>query len=360
MMVIDIQPLHLPEELDLERQPNEKDDLAGISLDNFDKKTVLYDVSLDSVEKCLIAYGPPLLNLKPYLSRMQLYVNGERATYEWEDHPRLKISFLKAELPSASGYDIVFEFPDFSKAVRVENDPPPVGRKVLATVSKNNKVSWVWEWIKFYKKNYNIDDVVIYDNGSDNREELKNALADEAYVVDWDFPYGPTGKTHNTFAQAGALNHCLKRFARKGVLYNFDIDELLICDLTGLEKALGKNGVVYFNSYIVPYVKPKTESYSFEDFVYRRAEIKKTGRKFVCREEAVSVISQHNTWNWLRLPFYSKLRRNKPEKYSVESAYFLHFMGITTNWQPGLNKLKEVTTDGLVKDESHIRMMPVG
>ena len=148
---------------------------------------------------------------------------------------------------------VELQFSDFSVSVSV-GQREEQGRKVIAAISKDNEVPWISEWVDHYRENFDIDDVFVYDNGSRNRGELKEALKGRAHVVDWDFPYGPPGKTHNKFAQAGALNHCLTRFARRGVLYNFDIDELLISNKEAIASELAAKGVVYFNSHNVPFV----------------------------------------------------------------------------------------------------------
>lgn len=361
-MSVMIQPVVIPDRVDIERAPNGKDRVSEEELRFFDKKTVFYDLFTDPAkEDVLVGLGPPLLNLASRLDGMRLVVDGKTVPYKWRDHPELKLSVLKAKLPvhhpGHGARAVELQFNEFSVTVDV-GERGAQGRKVLAAISKDNKVSWVSEWVDHYRENFEIDDVFVYDNGSRNRGELKEALKGRAHVVDWDFPYGPPGKTHNKFAQAGALNHCLTRFARRGILYNFDIDELLISNKETLASELAGKGVVYFNSYNVPFVKPASENYTHKDFVYRFPELKATARKFVCKEDKVDVISQHATWKRSSLFLGGRMRRNKPDTCVSPSSYFLHFLGITTNWQPRLNKLEEVGTEGLVKDESHIPMMP--
>lgn len=360
-MSVMIQPVVIPDGIDIERAPNGKDRVSEEELQFFDKKTVFYDLFVDPAkEDVLIGLGPPLLNLASRLDGMRLVVDGKKVPYKWNDHPDLKLSVLKAKLPARnskhSSKDVELQFKEFSVSVDV-GERGGQGRKVIAAISKDNKVSWISDWVDHYRENFDIDDVFVYDNGSRNRGELKEALKGRAHVVDWDFPYGPPGKTHNKFAQAGALNHCLSRFARRGVLYNFDIDELLISNKETLENELADKGVVYFSSYNVPFVKPECEDYTHKDFFYRFPELKGTARKFVCKEEKVDVISQHATWKRSPIFLGGRMRRNKPDTCVSPSSYFLHFLGITTNWQPRLNKLEEVGSEGLVKDDSHIRMM---
>lgn len=154
------------------------------------------------------------------------------------------------------------------------------------------------------------------------------------------------------FAQVGALNHCLRRFTKHGTLFNFDIDELLVASKEKVDEHL-KRGVVYFNSYMVPYKDPGKRHYNHGDFVYRYPNIKETARKFICRHDAVDIISYHNTWSRVNVPFLKKLRRNKPLKLLAGDGYFLHFMGISNKTQPELKRFEEVPADKLVFDDSH-------
>ncbi|WP_280565256.1 hypothetical protein, partial [Chromohalobacter sp. 48-RD10] len=294
-----------------------------------------------------------------YVKNLQLFVNGTKEKFSLTDYPEQKVSILKAGLSRQERYDVVFKFPDFECDVSLVDEFAASNRKVLTAISKDNDVAWVDDWIEFYKENYSVDDIFIYDNGSSNFDDLEAKVGEKANIVKWNFPFGPTAKRFSSFAQPVALNHCLKRFARGGVLFNFDIDELLISSEESVMENVSLHGVVYFESHNVPYVNPGESDYSFRDFKYRYPERKKTARKFVCDADSMFLISPHNTWRKKNYLLGSRLRRNKPDRLVDENSYFLHFLGITTNWQPGLQKLKEVSTEGLVEDESHIRMMPV-
>lgn len=368
-----VNSISIPNNVAVRRQPHPKDGvISEEQLHNFDEKYLFYDVFIDPDVDELVGIGPPALNVKPYVEGMTVWVNGRQVKFSFVDYPEHKVCLLKARVPHAERYEVVLEFSDATHEMTLLRDPlrgpsrdssrnPTArGRKVLTAISKNNAVEWVDEWIDFYKANYGIDDVFIYDNGSDNLKALEARVGAKANIVRWNFPFGPTAKRFSSFAQPVALNHCLKRFAKGGVLFNFDIDELLVADHDRIMQVVSRHKVVYFESHNVPYVNPGKRDYSFRDFRYRYPERKKTARKFVCDADANFLISPHNTWVKKSYLLASRLKRNKPDALVDTESYFLHFLGITTNWQPGLNKLKEVATDGLVKDESHIRMMPVG
>ncbi|MCK0714452.1 glycosyltransferase family 92 protein [Chromohalobacter sarecensis] len=350
----------MPDDVAKRRQPHPKDGvISDEQLQNFDNRYIFYDVFVNSDKGELVAIGPPALNLKSYVKNLQVFVNGKQRKYSLADYPEQKVSILRLRLPRQEQYDVVLKFPDFEREISLKDEFVASGKKVLTAISKNNDVAWVNDWVEHYRTNYAIDEVYIYDNGSSNLEELESCVGDKANIIKWPFPFGPTAKRFSSFAQPVALNHCLRRFARGGVLFNFDIDELLVSNAESVMENVSRDGVVYFESHNVPYVNPGKSDYSFRDFKYRCPERKKTARKFVCDADANFLISPHNTWVKKNYLFWNRLKRNKLDGLVDEKSYFLHFLGITTNWQPDLQKLKEVTTEDLVEDQSHIRMMSV-
>lgn len=349
-----INTMTLPEGMALERLSSPRSSLEEGEKPFFDARTVFYDVFVDKQAGCLVAVGPPALNLESYLQRLVLRINGTATRFQLHEYGEYKLSILKAPIPEGDEYDVAFAFPDFTQTFKLTALDLPERKRVLAAISKNNDIGWITYWVDFYKSRYGVEDVYLYDNGSDNVVELEQALAGKAHVIRWNFPFGPSGKTVNMFAQVGALNHCLHRFAKHGVLFNFDIDELLTADRAAIDARLRKKGIVYFNSFLVPYRNPGKARFTHADFLYRSPKVKETARKFVCRADAVDVISYHNTWSWWRVPLLNKLRRNKPEKLLLEGGYFLHFMGISNKQEPGIQRFQEESTEGLVYDDAHV------
>lgn len=357
-MNLSLNSVVIPDDLVLRRSPNPRDDLYEDPLINFDSRTIFYDVFILPSSSRLLAIGPPLLNLKASLYNMKLSANGRETRYRWQDLPDYKLSVLEADLPADGQWDIRMEFTGFSASFSLDGPEERHGRRVLAAISRNNRVKWISDWVDFYRANYALDDIVIYDNGSSNVGELKESLEGRAHVIDWGFPYGPPGKRFNKFAQPGALNHCLRKFAQGGVLFNFDIDELLVGDSSRLDHELQQHGTLYLESYNLPFVRPSCDDYSFYDFQHRGEPRRSSARKFICLADRVNVISQHNTWRYSGIGPFRRLIREKPEKHTSKYAEFLHFLGITTNWQPSLNKLKEVDPVILKKETRHIQMCP--
>ncbi|MBZ9558639.1 MULTISPECIES: glycosyltransferase family 92 protein [unclassified Modicisalibacter] len=351
-----LNPVVIPDSVAVSRRPNPRNPVEPEAMARFDGKTLFYDVFVDDQRRRLVAIGPPALNLADYVDAMTLSIDGREVAFQRQEWDEQRLSLLTAALPAAATHRVTFSFADFTTTLDLAGDgeaPPP--RNVLAAISKNNRTRWISEWVDFYRARYPLDAIYLYDNGSDNVDELETVLAGRAQVIRWHFPYGPPGKVFNKFAQAGALNHCLRRFVGRGVLFNFDIDELLIADPERILADVARQGTLYFDSYNVPYVTPASDDYSYGDFCHRYAQRKTTARKFICRAEAVDVISQHNTWRYRGPRFWKRLKRNKPDTRTSRDGHFLHFLGITTNWQPWLNKLEPVSPQDLVFDDSHCR-----
>ncbi|MCK2183047.1 hypothetical protein [Halomonas getboli] len=350
--------VRIPENLALFRKHNPKDHLGPEDLAHLDTKTIFYDIFINHSGKQLIAIGPPALNLYNYIHTTEVLIDGKRTAFSFRDLPEYKLSILTAKIESNKDIRLDIIFKDFKNTFTIEHNKTKSGKKILAAISKNNEPEWVATWAEFHRHNYNLDDVIVYDNGSENIEDLRHALDGKAHIIDWHFPYGPPGKRFNKFAQPGALNHCLKKFCHQGMLFNLDIDELLIAENTTLEKEAQRNGTVYIDSHNVPKTQNLTPPYTHYDFTLCHPERRKKARKFVCMEKSVDVISQHNTWKHSRLPLSKKLHRTKPEKLESDHAYFLHFLAITTNWQPSLGKLDIVEKSTLKNDSSHIERKP--
>ena len=74
------------------------------------------------------------------------------------------------------------------------------GKRVMVTMSKDNDLAWIRDWVEFHTRNHGCDAVLLYDNGSTQYEaaKLQEIVAaipgvDAALVVTWPFSYGPGG-----------------------------------------------------------------------------------------------------------------------------------------------------------------------
>ena len=211
----------------------------------FDWTTLFYDVY--RVGEHIVFQGPPLRNFAPLLKQSSYFAPKFRRLWPHAELiERNHASEIWVRDPSES---IVIDGALGHHAIEVQPDLSPIfaGRRVVTTLSKDNDIDWIVDWIRFYVRIHGADAVLLYDNGSNAYEtsELRARL-DEAFpdlaivVVDWPFPYGPQGGAagavdgveapwDSDFCQTGSLQHARHRFLRtaKSVL-NVDIDELVL------------------------------------------------------------------------------------------------------------------------------------
>lgn len=213
--------------------------------EQFDAETLFYDVF--RIGREIVFQGPPLLNLaEPVLSAPLLRnrFGPILPRSRWiERHKsseiRLRSDATHVVLDGALGPIPISVQPDFSAHF--------AGRRVLHSLSQNNAVRWIIDWIRFYQAVHGADAVLLYDNASTHytaaelEAELRAAFPDMTItVVSWPFKYGPQGGMagavggieapwDSDFCQTGSLQHARRRFLRQArSVLNVDIDELVI------------------------------------------------------------------------------------------------------------------------------------
>jgi hypothetical protein len=207
----------------------------------FDSTTLAYDnIYLPNREE-LILLGPPLLNLKDNLSQMRVTAKpcGASCTFricEMDRHMRLCVSVPK----NTESVLIESVLGDVEIQLYSEHEDVFSGRRVLLTLSKDNPLDWICDWIRYHRDNHGADAVLLYDNGSRTygvetiAERISNiAGVEAACVVRWNYKYGPQGFSgrywDSDFCQSGSLEHARWRFLQNArAVLNLDIDELAL------------------------------------------------------------------------------------------------------------------------------------
>lgn len=214
--------------------------------DRYDWDTVFYDVY--RAGRHVVFQGPPFLNLLPALKAAAPFRNAF-------GFPRFKARHFgqkkRGEIwlrSDADHFTIQNALGTFDIAVQPDMAPLFAGRRVITTLSQNNDLRWIADWVQFYVRMHGADGVLFYDNGSSaySMAELQDTLdqasggAFPAVAISWPFPYGPQGglagavngietEWDSDFCQTGSLHHARHRFLRtaRSVL-NVDIDELVL------------------------------------------------------------------------------------------------------------------------------------
>jgi len=235
-------PIILPDDVDLRRDHPRPPTLQGPDYaERFDDSTLFYDVF--ACGRDVVLSGPPLLSLEPWVSRDSVRVDGRapRRGVVLSDLGRTQRSFVLGA-PNAQTLTIDVDDTELSTSVGTDDAHLFAGRRALVTMSKNNNLTWIHDWLQFYHRIHGVDAVVLYDNGSDAYEiaDIVRTI-DEVpgiqvgVVVAWNFPYGPgagsSGRWDSDFCQYSALEHARMRFLRRAEsVTNADIDELVVAD----------------------------------------------------------------------------------------------------------------------------------
>ena len=238
--VAEISPMQLPATSDLWRiPPRPPEHRQPGYIDGYDAVSVFYDVFWNGRQ--VVFSGPPLANLAEHVLPA-LRFDGRPAV-----RPPLRHQFDRTDIT-------VFDFPrrprridlavggaQFAARVLPDGAALFAGAKALVTLSLNNDLEWIEDWVDFYVRAHGVDAVVFYDNGSErySPKELLSRLAavpgiGAAVVVPWPFAFGPggdpTGKMWDSdYCQHAMIEHARRRFLRDAaVIFQVDIDELVV------------------------------------------------------------------------------------------------------------------------------------
>jgi hypothetical protein len=233
--------LSLPPEAGIKRESTRPVEFRQPGFDEaFDGTTLFYDLVLSRNKhgNNLILIGPPFLNLfpalyagriggKPLASTISNYYFRDLCSDVW--------------IPNWDGeaVDLEFDFGSYRLTPQPGAHHSYQGRRVLYTLSRDNEVRWIVDWVQFHVRNHGANAVLLYDNASTkySGEDLERSLREEfptleINVVHWPYKYGPQGFKggwwDSSFCQAAAFQDARFRFldSASSVL-NCDIDELV-------------------------------------------------------------------------------------------------------------------------------------
>ena len=370
----------------------DEDRLTEADYREYDSRTAFYDVFRCDDDRTVVAIGPPPVNLRNELEKLRITCRGKTIPHCTREYRRLCVVELTCDQPTNAGKNLPlrFSFPSFD--VDIEVPPPPLYTPAeashlgLMTLQRNNPLPWILDWCRWHHRLHGVSRLVLYDNASDNRDDLAAALArmDEAVdivLVDWPFPYGP-GRSHkNRFGQTGARNHYLLRFGSADAwCLNLDIDEYLVVSeektFTQYLHECDDNGVVevVFDSFIVPphQGQPAMANRRINSYWFRNRERRGPYLKFAFKPRDIEYVGPHMAYpknrvfaKLLGFPrlydktvlFYgSVLKRLSsirifrfffPNQFALrypspDELFFYHFRGLNTNWRPERNVGEEI------------------
>ena len=313
--------------------------------DRYDFQTVFYDCFWSADGSSLRLIGPPLQNLADGLGlRFFAVPSGEELPVTILPRVFTTILLIPASpglqslrVESAAGTAFIVPQPNLSSMF--------AGRRVLMTLSQNNELEWIRDWIIYHQRLHGCDAALVYDNNSTRYDlsELKGCLAGipgvTGLAVDWPFRYGPfDGRLPLTydlweghFCQFGMLEHARYRFladARCGL--NLDIDELVVCpggeSICDLTESSATGFLKFGGKWVEPFAATSVDAGA--NPLHRHFRHRKTGRTQGCENKYTVVPS--------RVPDSAQFGIHDifghADSPLVEGVELRHFKAINTNW----------------------------
>ncbi|WP_190264979.1 polysaccharide pyruvyl transferase family protein [Glutamicibacter nicotianae] len=324
--------------------------------DKYDDDTLFYDVFRDG-ERIRLS-GPPLLNLKDFVSESSFGSDGRTATeVHLQDLDRTQNSWITFDNVAQS-----VTFDDNSRIHTLDIGESFVdlfeNKRALVTKSKDNDLVWIKDWIQFHITVQGVNSVLLYDNMSTsyNSAELLECLRgikglDVAVVVEWPFKFGPQGGNwggvrsapwDSDFTEYGILEHARHRFLKSAdLVISADIDELVMSDngkdLVSIMDENECSGLVYTGRWMTtaPFgnLSPDT-IVRFKDFPFYDPATSLTTQKWAIRPSRCVSAKQ---WQTHLVPGVNLFRTGEVKHR--------HFLGINSNW-------KTMRTNRIVFDAS--------
>jgi hypothetical protein len=233
-------PVSLSDFTDKRREPTRPREFRGENFDrDFDSNTLFYDAVQVNPSKVAL-FAPPFFNLAREVATTT-FISGagtcKARTRHLDRHAQLWLDIAENAGPIQALGDLgSFTFPVSPNDAEMFRD-----RRVIFTMSKDNPIEWILDWVRFNRDIHGADAVLIYDNGSSAYDTaalsaaLRSVSGIECSVVmEWPFKYGPQGANSwdhwdSDFCQLGAWEHARWRFLQNArSAMNSDIDELVL------------------------------------------------------------------------------------------------------------------------------------
>ncbi len=366
MIAIELSPLELDPRSGLSRIPPRLEDSRQPSYDEeFDRETILYDLFRSPDGNMIVGIGPPLANLAdevlPVLKRQFGCLDHrslDRISQLWFSHGRDSCAFP----------------PGLFKQTKLEVQPNHHalfhGKKVALVKSRDNLLTWIWEWAYFLAECHGCDAILFYDNGSNGYAiaEIQKTLTSvpgiaTAVVVAWPYKFGPSGRPHlvwdSDFCQYGILEHARHRFlATAHSVLQTDIDELVLTEGgTSVFDLVSRSttGHIRFDGRWVENATagfPNPADRRHRNYFYLDA--KKSNRRTQPKWAAVPQRCPHSAqWcvHWIS--------NMKPDLIASARANLRHFKAINTNWLFNRWQYESLDPERHVIDEELARWMRV-
>lgn len=335
---------------------------------HYETHTVFNDVFLHASDGYLGAIGPPLVNLRSALLPLKLRVEGVAKPLKHRLIKQDRVTFHRFTLPRSLHETKSLRFScEFKNSLELKGTATrqclPRVKLQFVTLQKNNPVHWIIDWLR-YSRSLGVERVLLYDNGSDNRDSLATALKasndlPQVILIDWPFPYGPGHSRYNQFCQASQNNHAHQCFAAADWVGHFDVDEYLVTEQDQslsdlLNQASARTALLRFDSYWVPNLDPDLRLTADEraatvrDFPYRERQPRGKAHKYIVRQAKLRMANTHNAR--VRLGY-------RRMAVPIEQGAFLHYKSLTNRWKGPRGQAETMNARQHLSDDRVIRRM---
>ena len=196
-----------------------------------DTETFLYDCFYRWNHLYCIAPPSTLLVWDKFLDHLGLS-SGQTAANNFVTMVLHKCNKVIIEIP----YEKIIAS-DLLRSTPLVEDKFPGRKKVLYTLQKDNKSSWIKQWIAMYRDFHSIDTAIIYNNNckmytSESLSDELSGLGVEVIVVNIPYKYGFIGRNESewkyNYLQQSMFEHVRYRYCNAdSILINSDIDEVI-------------------------------------------------------------------------------------------------------------------------------------
>jgi hypothetical protein len=202
----------------------------------YDRKTFIYDVFFDDLNNQVVIYAPKLLNFESILDHWKPRLDGIHHSH-WIINKFKRYDVIRIKTTGAARN---FSFNLFDKEYDINLSKSDHDKfknlNVICTLSKNNKMEWIRDWMVHHHQTQAASGLILFDNGSNiySIEQLREFVSSvpgfkAIEVVSAPLPFGPpTASARAKFLQAALLNLARARFLnRANSVLCIDIDELV-------------------------------------------------------------------------------------------------------------------------------------
>lgn len=239
--IISMSTAALPSDFSLRRDPPPRCKVLKNSFwQHYDSTTLLYD-AVQSADGTVTLFAPKLFNLREVLeAALEPLSQDIQGRVHWRfgrhlDCVRFRLDGSRQSLPLVLG-GATLEVPLTPLDTETFR-----GSNVVYTLSKNNDLGWVRDWLHYHHAAHGANGAVIADNGStaySTKELLETMRAVPGYrsvaVLRAPLPFGPrlgecTSVSKAEFLQASLLNLARDRLlSTSRAMLNIDIDEMVV------------------------------------------------------------------------------------------------------------------------------------